>query len=199
MLKVYCHASEKAVTKLLYFAQDGESFIRPNRRYIYTSQLIYKKSCIGKNKFAIQLKSYLSWISYEQRINKRVSHFLFYLSTFRFLHEINQRFDKIIAITKTLSILSQWTYFSSQTFQKIQCNVSGTFVLNYYLLQTLIKVSINLRDRRKISVMKLVFIENQGKLETYYIFWIIVKDHKFSRFFKINFRHKTNFLQRFLS
>ena len=199
MLKVYCHASEKAVTKLLYFAQDGKSFIWPNRRYIYTSQLIYKKSCIGKNKFAIQLKSYLSWISYEQRINKRVSHFLFYLSTFCFLHEINQRFDKIIAITKTLSILSQWTYFSSQTFQKIQCNVSGTFVLNYYLLQTLIKVSINLRDRRKISVMKLVFIENQGKLETYYIFWIIVKDHKFSRFFKINFRHKTNFLQRLLS
>ena len=199
MLKVYCHASEKAVTKLLYFAQDGKSFIWPNRRYIYTSQLIYKKSCIGKNKFAIQLKSYLSWISYEKRVNKRVSHFLFYLPTFRFLHEINQRFDKIIAITKTLSILSQWTYFSSQTFQKIQCNVSGTFVLNYYLLQTLIKVSINLRDRRKISVMKLVFIENQGKLETYYIFWIIVKDHKFSRFFKINFRHKTNFLQRFLS
>ena len=205
MLKVYCHASEKAVTKLLYFAQDGKSFIWPNRRYTYTSQLIYKKSgknnknFIWKNKFTIQLKSYLSWISYEKRDNKRVSHFLFYLPTFRFLHEINQRFDKIIAITKTSSILSQWTYFSSQTFQKIQCNVSGTFVLNYYLLQTLIKVSINLRDRRKISVMKLVFIENQGKLETYYIFWIIVKDHKFSRFFKINFRHKTNFLQRFLS
>ena len=113
--------------------------------------------------------------------------------------EINQRFDKIIAITKTSSILSQWTYFSSQTFQKIQCNVSDTFVLNYYLLQTLTKVSINLRDRRKVSVIKLVFIENQEKLETYYIFGIIVKDHKFSRFFKINFRHKTNFLQRFLS
>ena len=139
------------------------------------------KNCIGQNKFATQLNSYLTWISYEQRDNTRVSHFLFYLLTFRFLHEINQRFDKIIVITKTSSILSQWTYFSSQTFQKIQCNVSGTFVLNYYLLQTLIKVSINLRDRRKISVMKLVFIENQGKCETYYIFGIIVKDYKFSR------------------
>ena len=106
---------------------------------------------------------------------------------------MNQRFDKIIAITKTSSILSQWTYFSSQTFQKIQCNVSDTFVLNYYLLQTLTKVSINLRDRRKVSVIKLVFIENQEKLETYYIFGTIVKDHKFFRFFKINLRHKTIF------
>ena len=74
------------VKKLLYFAQDGKSFIWPNRRYTYTSQLIYKKSgknnknCIGKNKFTTQLKSYLTWISYEQRDKKSVSHFLFCLS-----------------------------------------------------------------------------------------------------------------------
>ena len=134
------------------FGQTGDILIQVNwyiRKAVKTTKIV-----LGK--INLQHNLSLIWVSYEQRDNKRVSHFLFYLPTFCFLHEINQRFDKIIAITKTLSILSQWTYFSSQTFQKIQCNVSGTFVLNYYLLQTLIKVSINLRDRRKISVMKWV-------------------------------------------
>ena len=55
---IYCRTGNKAVTKLLYFAQEDKSFIWANRRNTYISELTYKKNgrnkknCIEKNKFA---------------------------------------------------------------------------------------------------------------------------------------------------